>query len=122
MLELLSRPPAAPYLLVAAARRRGAGPALRLLGEASRLAGFEDLHLAPLDRERRQLHLDRGKQRAAQHRQPRRRARVAGGRSNKQVAATLFLSEGTIENTLTRVYAKLGVRSRTQLTRALTAA
>ena len=47
---------------------------------------------------------------------------VAGGRSNKQVAATLFLSEGTVENTLTRVYAKLGVRSRTQLTRALVSA
>ena len=44
---------------------------------------------------------------------------VAEGRSNKQVAAELFLSEGTIENTLTRVYAKLGVRSRTQLTGAL---
>jgi DNA-binding CsgD family transcriptional regulator len=40
---------------------------------------------------------------------------VADGRSNKQVAAALFLSEGTVENTLTRVYAKLGVRSRTQL-------
>jgi DNA-binding NarL/FixJ family response regulator len=47
---------------------------------------------------------------------------VAEGRSNKQVATELFLSEGTIENTLTRVYAKLGVRSRTQLTRALVAA
>jgi DNA-binding NarL/FixJ family response regulator len=47
---------------------------------------------------------------------------VAGGRSNKQVAAELFLSEGTIENTLTRVYAKLGVRSRTQLTRVLVSA
>jgi DNA-binding NarL/FixJ family response regulator len=37
------------------------------------------------------------------------------GHSNKQVAATLFLSEKTVQNTLTRVYAKLGVRSRTQL-------
>jgi DNA-binding NarL/FixJ family response regulator len=44
---------------------------------------------------------------------------VAQGRTNKQVAAQLFLTEGTIENTLTRVYAKLGVRSRTQLTRVL---
>ena len=44
---------------------------------------------------------------------------VAEGRSNKQVAAELFLSEGTIENTLTRVYAKLGVRSRSELTRVL---
>ena len=44
---------------------------------------------------------------------------VAEGRSNKQVAAELYLSEGTIENTLTRVYAKLGVRSRTELARRL---
>jgi DNA-binding CsgD family transcriptional regulator len=47
---------------------------------------------------------------------------VAAGSSNKQVAATLFLSEKTVENALTRVYAKLGVRSRTQLTRELAAA
>lgn len=40
---------------------------------------------------------------------------VARGDSNKQIAATLFLSEKTVANTLTRVYAKLGVRSRTQL-------
>jgi DNA-binding CsgD family transcriptional regulator len=45
---------------------------------------------------------------------------VAAGSSNKQVAAELFLSEKTVENALTRVYAKLGVRSRTQLTRELT--
>jgi DNA-binding NarL/FixJ family response regulator len=47
---------------------------------------------------------------------------VAAGRSNKQVAATLYLSEKTVENALTRVYAKLGVRSRTELPRTLTAA
>jgi DNA-binding NarL/FixJ family response regulator len=46
--------------------------------------------------------------------------RVADGHSNKQIAATLFRSEKTVRNTLTRVYAKLGVRSRTQLTRTLT--
>ena len=40
---------------------------------------------------------------------------AAQGRSNKQIAAELFLTEGTIENTLTRVYGKLGVGSRTQL-------
>ena len=44
-------------------------------------------------------------------------ALVAGGRSNKQVAAALYLSEKTIENALTRVYAKLGVRTRAQLAR-----
>ena len=42
------------------------------------------------------------------------------GRSNKEVAAELFLSEKTIESTLTRIYAKLGVRSRVELTRRLT--
>src|SRR3954471_7098000 len=40
---------------------------------------------------------------------------VSTGRSNKQVAATLFLSEKTIENALTTIYAKLGVRSRVEL-------
>jgi DNA-binding NarL/FixJ family response regulator len=44
---------------------------------------------------------------------------VAQGRSNKEVAAELFLSEKTIESTLTRIYAKLGVRSRVELTRRL---
>jgi DNA-binding CsgD family transcriptional regulator len=45
-------------------------------------------------------------------------ALVGQGRSNKEVAATLFLSEKTIENTLSRVYGKLGVRSRVELARA----
>ena len=40
---------------------------------------------------------------------------VAEGRSNKQVAATLFLSDRTVEYHLSAVYRKLGVRSRTEL-------
>lgn len=44
---------------------------------------------------------------------------VAGGRSNKEVAAALFLSEKTVEANLTRIYAKLGVRSRTELAAVL---
>jgi DNA-binding NarL/FixJ family response regulator len=40
---------------------------------------------------------------------------VAEGRTNKQVAAALFLSDRTIEHNLSRIYAKLGVRSRTEL-------
>ncbi|HEX8101428.1 MAG TPA: helix-turn-helix transcriptional regulator, partial [Solirubrobacteraceae bacterium] len=40
---------------------------------------------------------------------------VAAGRSNKQVAAALFLSEKTVENNLSRIFAKLGVRSRVEL-------
>ena len=41
--------------------------------------------------------------------------RVAAGASNKQVAAALFVSVKTVEATLTHVYAKLGVQSRTEL-------
>jgi DNA-binding NarL/FixJ family response regulator len=40
---------------------------------------------------------------------------VAEGRSNKEVAATLFLSAKTIEHHLSRAYGKLGVRSRVEL-------
>lgn len=42
-------------------------------------------------------------------------ALVAGGRSNKEVAAELFLSVKTVQYHLTRTYAKLGVRSRVEL-------
>jgi DNA-binding CsgD family transcriptional regulator len=44
---------------------------------------------------------------------------VAQGRTNAEVAATLFLTERTVASHLTRVYAKLGVRSRTELARRL---
>jgi DNA-binding CsgD family transcriptional regulator len=42
---------------------------------------------------------------------------VAQGRSNKEVAAALSLSPKTVEWNLSKVYAKLGVRSRTELAR-----
>ena len=44
---------------------------------------------------------------------------VANGRTNAEVAATLFLAERTVASHLTHVYAKLGVRSRTELARKL---
>lgn len=44
---------------------------------------------------------------------------VAQGRSNKEVAADLVVSVHTVEATLTSVYRKLDVRSRTELTRKL---
>ncbi len=40
---------------------------------------------------------------------------VAEGRSNKEVAGELFVSVRTVEANLTRVYAKLGIRSRSEL-------
>jgi DNA-binding CsgD family transcriptional regulator len=44
---------------------------------------------------------------------------VAQGLANKEIAAVLVVSVRTVEAHLTRVYAKLGVRSRTALTREL---
>ena len=44
---------------------------------------------------------------------------VARGLSNRQVAAELFVTVRAVESTLTKAYAKLGVQSRTQLTRRL---
>jgi DNA-binding CsgD family transcriptional regulator len=47
-------------------------------------------------------------------------ALVADGRSNREVAAELSTTVATVEAHLTRIYGKLGVRSRTQLARRLT--
>jgi DNA-binding CsgD family transcriptional regulator len=44
---------------------------------------------------------------------------VAEGRTNKEVAAALFLGERTVASHLTHIYAKLGIRSRTELARLL---
>jgi DNA-binding CsgD family transcriptional regulator len=40
---------------------------------------------------------------------------VAEGRTNREVAAALFLGERTVASHLNHIYAKLGVRSRTEL-------
>jgi DNA-binding CsgD family transcriptional regulator len=44
---------------------------------------------------------------------------VAEGRTNREVAAALFLDERTVASHLTHIYAKLGVRSRTELARRI---
>jgi DNA-binding CsgD family transcriptional regulator/Tfp pilus assembly protein PilF len=44
---------------------------------------------------------------------------IAQGMSNRAAAAELFVTVRTIESTLTKIYAKLGVRSRTQLASVL---
>ena len=44
-------------------------------------------------------------------------ALVALGKKNREVAAQLFTSVATVEAHLTRIYRKLGIRSRTELAR-----
>jgi DNA-binding CsgD family transcriptional regulator len=44
---------------------------------------------------------------------------IAEGRTNREIAAALFLTEHSVETALTRVYQKLGVRSRVELARQL---
>ncbi len=44
---------------------------------------------------------------------------VAQGRSNKEVGAALFVTAKTVETTLSRIYRKLGVHSRTELAHRL---
>jgi DNA-binding CsgD family transcriptional regulator len=44
-------------------------------------------------------------------------ALVAQGKKNREVAAQLFTTVSTVEAHLTRIYRKLGIRSRTELTR-----
>ena len=44
---------------------------------------------------------------------------VAGGRTNREIAEQLVLSTRTIEAHLRTIYAKLGLRSRVELTRAM---
>jgi DNA-binding CsgD family transcriptional regulator len=44
---------------------------------------------------------------------------AASGMSNRDIAATLFINRKTVEHNLTRVYAKLGIRSRAELGRRM---
>jgi DNA-binding NarL/FixJ family response regulator len=44
---------------------------------------------------------------------------VASGLTNREAAQTLFLSVSTVEANLRRIYQKLAVRSRTELSRKL---
>jgi DNA-binding CsgD family transcriptional regulator len=87
------------------------------------LASFEELSAATFaDRARAELQRIGGRRRSkggltATERQI--AELVAQGHSNKEVAAALFVTVKTVEANLSRVYAKLGLRSRAELARHL---
>ena len=86
------------------------------------LAGFEALGAATwIERARSELGRIGGRARedGLTPAEQRVAALVAEGRTNREVAAALFLGERTVETHLTHVYAKLGIRSRTELARTL---
>ena len=86
------------------------------------VAGFEELGSAGwAERARRELGSIGGRTRSDDLTPAEQRVAdlVARGRTNAEVAAALFLAERTVASHLTRVYAKLGVRSRTELARRL---
>jgi DNA-binding CsgD family transcriptional regulator len=86
------------------------------------LAGFEDLGAVSwADKARAELGRVGGRTRVEGLTPAERRVAdlVTEGRTNREVAATLFLGERTVASHLTRIYAKLGVRSRMELARRL---
>jgi DNA-binding CsgD family transcriptional regulator len=105
------------------------GSVLRRLGRRSAAAAALESSAAILDglgarpaRDRALAGLDRARPRPGAGNAPtaaerRVAALVVSGLTNKQVAAQLFTSVATVEAHLTRLYSKVGVRSRTQLTR-----
>jgi DNA-binding CsgD family transcriptional regulator len=98
-----------------ARQKRGAREAI-----AAALAGFESLgEVIWTKRARAEQGRIGGRTREAGLTPAERRvaALVAAGRTNREVAAALVLGERTVETHLTRIYAKLEVRSRTELAR-----
>jgi DNA-binding CsgD family transcriptional regulator len=100
-----------------ARQKRAARDAIR---EA--LSGFEELGAATwVEKARNELGSIGGRRREEGLTAAERRVAVlvAEGRTNREVAAALFLGERTVASHLTHIYAKLGIRSRTELARLL---
>jgi DNA-binding CsgD family transcriptional regulator len=109
-------------LALGAARRRvrQKRPARDAIVEA--LAGFEQLGAATwIERCKSELGTigGRAREEGLTPAEQRVAALVAEGRTNREVAAALFLGERTVASHLTHIYAKLGIRSRTELARVL---
>ena len=103
---------------VARRRARRRGGAREAIGPA--LAAFEELGEATwTERARAELGRIGGRTReeGLTPAELRVAALVAEGRTNREVAAALFLGERTVETHLSHIYSKLGVRSRTELAR-----
>jgi DNA-binding CsgD family transcriptional regulator len=110
------------FLALGVVRRRARQKraAREAIGEA--LQGFEQLGAATwIARARSELGSIGGRSREDGLTPAERRvaALVAEGRTNREVAAALFLGERTVASHLTHIYAKLGIRSRTELARVL---
>jgi DNA-binding CsgD family transcriptional regulator len=100
-----------------ARQKRAARDAIR-----AALSGFEQLGAATwVEKARDELGTIGGRKREEGLTAAERRVAtlVAEGRTNREVAAALFLGERTVAGHLTHIYAKLGVRSRTELARRL---
>jgi DNA-binding CsgD family transcriptional regulator len=100
-----------------ARKKRGAREAIQ-----AALGGFEQLDAAIwAEKTRSELGSIGGRRREEGLTPAERRvaALVAEGRTNREVAAALFITERTVASHLSHVYAKLGVRSRTELARRL---
>ena len=98
-------------------RKRGAREAIQ-----AALDGFEQLGAATwVEKARSELGRIGGRRREEGLTPAERRvaALVAEGRTNREVAAALFVTERTVASHLSHVYAKLGLRSRTELARRL---
>ena len=109
-------------LALGTALRRGRKKRPAREATQSALADFERLGAAAwIEKARGELGMGGGRTREDGLSAAERRVAVlvAAGRTNREVAAQLFLAERTVAGHLTRVYAKLGVRSRTELARRL---
>jgi DNA-binding NarL/FixJ family response regulator len=111
-------------LLAAGGARRRAGQRTRAADVLKSAIEILDELGAPLWREQAENELRRASPRPRRDREltdaeRRVAALVAQGQTNREVAAQLFTTIRTVEAHLTRIYRKLGIRSRTQLARAI---